>query len=318
MKQRTSPFVIFLLVCELLGACSPNALPPQAEALQGTVTVSGAFALYPLVTRWAEEFQRLHPGVRFDISSGGAGKGMRDVLEGQADIGMVSREITPEEMEQGAFPIAVAKDAVFPLINTGNPVVDELRARGLTREALAGIFLSGGTSTWGAAVGDPQNRDEIHVYTRTETCGAAETWSRYLGGSQNDLLGSGRFGDSGVLRALAGDPLGIGYSNQIYAFGPGDVPPAGTMILAIDANENGLADPEETLDTRQSATAAVASGAYPAPPARLLYLVTFGKPEGSTRAFLEWVLGDGQTHASELGYVPLPEMMLEETVEMLR
>ncbi len=46
---------------------------------------------------------RSNPGVTFDISAGGAGKGMTDVLSSAVDIGMVSREIRPEEQEQGAF-----------------------------------------------------------------------------------------------------------------------------------------------------------------------------------------------------------------------
>jgi len=32
-----------------------------------TITVSGAFALYPMVIRWGEEFTKLNPGVQFDI-----------------------------------------------------------------------------------------------------------------------------------------------------------------------------------------------------------------------------------------------------------
>ena len=63
----------------------------QGGELQGTITASGAFALYPLMVKWGEEYQKLHPDVQFDISAGGAGKGMTDALGGQVDIGMVSR-----------------------------------------------------------------------------------------------------------------------------------------------------------------------------------------------------------------------------------
>ena len=60
-------------------------------SLEGTVTLSGAFALYPLANKWAEEFQKIHPDVRFNISAGGAGKGVADALSQAVDIGMVSR-----------------------------------------------------------------------------------------------------------------------------------------------------------------------------------------------------------------------------------
>jgi phosphate transport system substrate-binding protein len=71
-----------------------------------------------------------------------------------------------------------------------------------------------------------------------------------------------------MVQAVQNDPLGIGYNNLIYAYGLGDVPPEGTFILPIDLNENGQADPDETLDTLEKANTAVVSGQYPAPPSR--------------------------------------------------
>ncbi|MCE8429450.1 MAG: hypothetical protein J5U19_13805, partial [Candidatus Methanoperedens sp.] len=53
-----------------------------SQELEGTISLSGAFALYPMAVRWGEEFQKLHPKVKVDISAGGAGKGMTDTLGG--------------------------------------------------------------------------------------------------------------------------------------------------------------------------------------------------------------------------------------------
>ena len=73
------------------------------QVLSGYITLSGAFALYPLAIQWADEFHRLHPEVDIDISAGGAGKGITDVLADQVDIAMVSRELKPQEKEKGAL-----------------------------------------------------------------------------------------------------------------------------------------------------------------------------------------------------------------------
>jgi ABC-type phosphate transport system substrate-binding protein len=35
--------------------------------LEGTVTISGTFSLYPMMIRWAEEYHSLHPEVTFDF-----------------------------------------------------------------------------------------------------------------------------------------------------------------------------------------------------------------------------------------------------------
>jgi len=89
-------------------------------ALEGTVRVSGAWALYPMMVKWADEFRNVYPKVRVDISAGGAGKGVTDALVGLVNVGMVSREITQEEVRQGAFYVPVVKDAVFPMMSDQN------------------------------------------------------------------------------------------------------------------------------------------------------------------------------------------------------
>ncbi|MCL5611430.1 MAG: hypothetical protein M1485_02585, partial [Chloroflexi bacterium] len=43
-------------------AIDAPALAP-ADTLEGNIAISGAFALYPMMTLWAEEFQKLHPKV---------------------------------------------------------------------------------------------------------------------------------------------------------------------------------------------------------------------------------------------------------------
>jgi len=68
----------------------------QKISVEGTIRVSGAWALYPMMVKWAEEFKKIHPQVRIDVSAGGAGKGITDALTGLVDIGMVSRELRPE------------------------------------------------------------------------------------------------------------------------------------------------------------------------------------------------------------------------------
>lgn len=311
---------ISVLLCLFLSACGSN-LSPSANTegeLQGNLSISGAFALYPMMTRWSEEFRILHPDVEFDISAGGAGKGMADALSGAVDIGMVSREVTMAEESKGAFAVPVTKDAVFVTINNQNPVLETLLAKGLTQEEFRKIFITGEVTGWGELVDKPENKDELHVYTRSDACGAAETWAKYLGSAQEDLLGIAVFGDPGLLDAVANDPLGIGYNNLNYAFTSEGNPVEGVMIMPIDQDENGVASEEEVLGTKTDAVEAVANGQYPSPPARLLYLVTNGKPDGLAQAFIQWVLQDGQQFVGEAGYVQLTAEQLDLALDKVR
>lgn len=315
MYKKSQPwFALLTLLSLILSACSATPAAANDGELSGTITISGAFALYPMMTRWAEEFQKLHPNVQFDISAGGAGKGMTDAVSGAVDIGMVSREVKPEEEAQGAYGIAVTKDAVFPVVNTQNPVAAEILAQGISQETFIKIYITGEIKTWGEAVGKPEITDEIHVYSRSDACGAAEMWAKFTGNKkQEDLLGIGVNGDPGVLEAVIKDPLGVGYNNLGYAFElVSGKPVAGALIVPIDLNNDGKANDDESIETMPEAIAAVASGKYPSPPARPLNVVTKNKPTGVVQAFIQWILTDGQAFVGEAGYVQLtPEQLAE-------
>src|SRR5664279_5100290 len=139
MKKITSCFFALLVI----GSLSVKKVSAQAkDDLKGNISISGAFALYPLTVKWAEEFKKLHPEVKFDISAGGAGKGMTDALAKMVNIGLVSREINPEEIKKGAFAIAVTKDAVVPTVSAANPNIKDILAKGLTRDAAINVFIT--------------------------------------------------------------------------------------------------------------------------------------------------------------------------------
>ena len=315
---RTLWVLLLILALSSAGCSQSGASTQNHEILKGTITVSGAWALYPLMVRWGEEFQRSHPNVRLDISAGGAGKGMADTLAGGVDVGMVSREVYPEEVKKGAFWVSVTKDPVFCTVNEQNPVWEDLRQQGISRETLIGIFVTGEITTWGQVVGRPGVSDPIHTFTRSDACGAAATWAAYLDKKQEDLLGVGVYGDPGVLEAVIKDPRGIGFNNLNYVFDfETGQPLTGARAVPIDIDDNGRADPQEVYDTKEQALNAVATGHYPSPPARDLNLVTKGKPNGLPMTFMRWVLTDGQSYVSEVGYIPLTQEQLNAELKKL-
>lgn len=82
-KPRPLWLVTVISLSVLLAGCSPQTETVSGSTgLEGTITISGAFALYPMMIRRGDEFRALHSGVTFDISTGGAGKGMADALSG--------------------------------------------------------------------------------------------------------------------------------------------------------------------------------------------------------------------------------------------
>jgi phosphate transport system substrate-binding protein len=289
----------------------------SSDKLKGKITISGAFALYPMTVKWAEEFKKIHPKVTINISAGGAGKGMADALSKMVDLGMYSKEVSPEEKAKGAWYLAVAKDAVFPTVNTRNPVYKELKANGLTKQKFYDIFVTKKLQTWGEATGTA-SKEELQPFTRSDACGAAEMWARYLlGKKQEDLQGLGVNGDPGVADAIRRNIGGIGFNNLNFVYDMNTRKPYdGIDVIPIDLNSNGKIDPEENFyGTLDEAMKAIREGAYPSPPARDLYLVAAGKPTNKVvLEFLNWVLTDGQQFLTEAGYVSVSPERLKESL----
>jgi phosphate transport system substrate-binding protein len=296
-----------------------STTPAGTEALSGNLTVSGAFALYPMMTVWADEFTKLHPDVQFDVQGGGAGKGMTDTLAGAVDIGMISRKIKPEEEAQGAYWVAVAKDAVFPIVSIQNPVFAELAAKGIKQETFKKIFITGEVKTWGEVVGNPAVKDEIHVYTRSDSAGAADQWSLFAGGKvQADIQGIGVNGEPALVDTVGKDPLGIGFSNLNSAFdSTSGKLVQGIAVPPIDINADGQANANEYYQSKDDAVKVISDGTYPTPPSRFENLATKGKPTGLVLAFINWILTDGQQYLDEAGYVQLtPEQQAESLAKL--
>jgi phosphate transport system substrate-binding protein len=308
--------IVIILITVLIGAFLSGCVDkPKTE----TIRVSGAFALYPMMLKWGEEYTKLHPEVNFDIQAGGAGKGMTDVLGGLVDIGMVSRKITAAEEEKGANWIAITKDAVVPTVNKNNPAIAQLKANGLKREVFEKIFINETINTWGQATGTGLT-DKINIYGRSDSAGAAESWALYLGKyKQENLKGVAVNGDSGLAEAIKQDTLGIGFNNIGFAYDANTKKPVdGLEIIPLDINGNGKIDETESFyGTMDEIVAAIGTNKYPSPPARDLNLVTKGKPTGIVNDFIKWTLTDGQKYIPEQGYVVLPKSTIDDGLKKI-
>ncbi|MDI6783248.1 MAG: substrate-binding domain-containing protein [bacterium] len=306
-----------LLVLSILVSSSAILIAQEQEKkLAGSVTLSGAWAIYPTAVAWAEAFQKKYPKVRIDVSAGGAGKGAADAIAGLVDIGMVSRDPDPAEIKKGIVPIYILHDAVYPVISDKNPVVQDLLKKGVKRQIWIDIYITGLITTWDQVVGRKVNKP-IHVYTRSDSCGAAASWAAYLGKKQEDLRGVGVYGDPGLLEAAKRDPIGVGYANFSYVFIREGTVVKGAKLVPIDSNENGIADPDEVYNDRETAIKAITDGRYPA--TRKNYFFVKGKPKGLVKEFIQFALSEeGTKVVDEVGTsLPLSKTDREQVLKSL-
>ncbi|MBK8806224.1 MAG: substrate-binding domain-containing protein [Bacteroidales bacterium] len=325
IKSIFKPISVFALLLVLLASCKntnskndeSNTTNTDSSELSGSISISGAFALYPLTIKWVEEFKLIHPKVNVDVNAGGAGKGIVDVLSGMVEIAMVSRELNEIEIKKGAINIAVTKDAVVPTVNNKNPYYETIMKKGFTLEQFKSIFTSN-NETWGSLL-QIKNTEKPTVYTRSDACGAAETWANFMSLKQENIQGIGIFGDPSILDAVKKDINGIGYNNMAYLYDSktGNCN-EGVSALPIDLNGNRIIDSTEAFYSNiNQLIKAIQNDQYPSPPARNLYLVTKGKQDKITKAFLEFVLNKGQDFVLMSGYIKLNDSIVESNKKIL-
>ena len=322
MKKRILIISVAILALLLNFEGKPrNPDPSPKDVKTISIAFSGAYSLYTLTQLWASEYNKTHPDVRFDIQSGGAGKGLTDCISGGVDVGMFSRELNQNEKAQ-VWSLWLCKDAILPTVNSHNPYINDLRIRGLKKAEALAIYSDHTITTWEQLLGtNSKTPHNINVYTRADAAGAADTWASFFGKKQENIKGIGVNGDPGLADAVKKDVNGIGFNSYPFIY---DIRSGKKFlnieVIPIDVNENGKIDPEENFyDNINIFEKGVNDGKYPSPPSRnLYYLLKAGKsPQVEVLNFFQWVLTDGQKFLAQAGYVPLPKSDLQSSLKKL-
>ena len=287
--------MLFLFFCcSLILSCSSTEKKEKS-----IVTLSGAFAIYPTAIAWGEEFQKLYPDVTIEVSAGGAGKGAADCISGLVDIGMVSRDPDPSELEKGITAIPICHDGVFLIINEKNPYIDVILERGVTREILNALYIEKKKMTFEEILQlKSQTKTLVNIYTRADSCGAAATFAKFLGKfKQENLDGIGVNSDPQMINAALNDINGISYANFSYVFGRDGKVFQGIKVIPIDVDANGKIEENERISSREEAIKAINSGTYPI--TRKNFFFVKGEPKGMVKEFIRFCLSEKGTKILE-------------------
>jgi phosphate transport system substrate-binding protein len=271
--------------CACQHSSSPNGTS-AAEAIEN----KGSDTLVNLALKWAEVYMQEHPDVRLSVTGGGSGTGIAAMINGTVDIANASRAMKQEEIEaaeaNGITPVefTVARDAIAVVVHPSNP------ADGLTLQQISDIY-TGKIDNWRQVGGEDrpivllsrESNSGTHVYFLENVIRLGED-SALLFSPDTLLMPS----SEGISAEVRQNPNAIGYD------GLGYVTPDQKM-LAVARDEDGpYVLP--SIDT-------VNAGTYPI--SRPLYMYTAGEPTGRVKAYMDWVLDEGQALVAELGFVPL-------------
>jgi phosphate transport system substrate-binding protein len=307
--------VLLLLCLAMVTGCRPrksekapeNMLETVKSSLSGNFTISGAYALYPLVQKWADDFSQNHPGVKITVIETGTGQGISDLINGKVSLAMISRPLNDDEKESGIWVIPVAKDGVAPIVNQNNPYLTKLMEQGLSPDEMQRIFLADKSMMWGEVLDTPSN-ENINVYARADESGAADIFAGFFYKKASDLKGKKVTGDFEMIKSIQDDRLAIGFCNFSYAY---DLITGAKkekiQVIPFDLDfDNKINRKEDPFINLETAHRSIWLGVYPESLCRELTIGSLGKPtDPAIVEFLRYILTEGQSRVKETGMCEL-------------
>jgi phosphate transport system substrate-binding protein len=315
-------------------------------AQSGSVQINAGGATFPtpMYTKWFNEYNKMHPNIQINYQSLGSGFGKAQLTARAIDFGASDVPMTDEELSKAGFKILhfpTIMGADVPCYNIPG-VTGALK---FTQKAIAGIFL-GTITKWNdpeiakanPGVNLPTKENDIIVVHRSEASGTTFIWTDFLakispewkakvgaGAQPNWPVGLGGRGNEGVTGMIKQTPNSIGYVELIYAVQNnipyGDVQNKdGAFVRASlqsvsEAAAGAAANMPE--DFRVSITNAPGKGSYPISSFTWLLIpaqIQDANKREAIKAFLKWMLTDGQKDAEALTYAKLPvQVVAKET-----
>jgi len=220
------------------------------------LVVTGSSTMAPVIADIAERYEQ-KTGIQVDVQGGGTGRGINDVREGLADVGMASRALYDDETDLVAREVAA--DGIALIVNAANPIgalsADQVRA-----------IYRGETTRW-KAVGGPDA--PITVVNKAEGRSTLDLFLHHFDLDNRNVAADVVIGENQQgIKTVAGNEHALGY----VSIGAAEYETeADTAIRVLPLG--GVA----------ATTANVANKRYPL--RRELNLVTVGKPSAAARKF---------------------------------
>ena len=175
----------------------------EAAKLTGTVSTDGSTSMEKVIGALGEMFMELNDGTTFTYNPTGSGSGIKAVQEGRCDIGLSSRALKTEEVEQGLVATTLAYDGIAVIVNPENTVED------LTVEQIAAIY-KGEITNWSDVGGIDA---EIVLVGREAGSGTRSGFEEIVGVEDLCLYRQELTSTGDVITAVSQNPGAIGYAS---------------------------------------------------------------------------------------------------------
>jgi len=285
-------FSICLAIVSATILLSSFTHPGNPKKEKKTVNISGTRFFFPLIEKWAEEFEKENPDIDIVVQFGIPNK----------DIEATGTPVSKENPEKGKYTV-VSRFSLVPIINEKNPAWSELQKRGLSKSDFEKIYFKSDQQQ-SSFVSNNGLNVPIRVYTRG-ACASA-TFAKRFGKEIEDLsnLDKNIADDKVLLQNVLNDSLGVAYNNLGFVY---DLKTrkqkSGIKVVPIDINANGQIDKDENFyDNLDQLIQKLELTNIDLPPVgKMVFIYKEDKPE--VKAFVNWILAKGQQYNHSVGFL---------------
>ena len=334
-------FVSAAIIALSLGVAGMN--PASAEEIK--LTGSGASFPFPIYGAWFKDFSKQTKGVTVDYQAKGSGAGIQDFTNNTVDFAASDAAMDDEEIAKVKQGVVLLPMTAGEIVLSYN--LPGVKALQLPRDVYVDIFM-GKITKWNdpkivaANPGVKLPAENITVVARSDSSGTTYVFTGHLSAVSEEFkntVGHGKTAqwpksfvkapkNDGVTATIKQTPGAIGYIEYGYAIAtkqpmailqnkagkfvaPGDE--SGKAALASAEFPTDMLPGSDTPDLRVWVSDPAGEQAYPI--ATFTWMLFYkDQDDGKAKALrdlVEYGLTKGQAMAPKMGYIPLPENVVE-------
>lgn len=293
------------MLCFYLMVTPSYATPEKIKTpASETIHILCSPDLYPVVQQWGAEFSQLNPDFKCNIQMLNVSETEATGLN-EANLSFISQQYYESSPGDASWKVIIGRDVMIPVINSGNPLMSQLKENGIKISDLAEMLQNPDALNWSAHT--QGETVSLHYYLNDDES-TISAINRLINGQMNNQQARMVSSNSEMVAAIQNDVFGLGFCRINDIVNTTDQSWLENIsILPIDKNNNGKLDYFENFYLNPNEFArAVWIGKYPKTLVNNFYVVAEKSPgNDSETAFLKWVVDDGQRLLAANGFTEL-------------
>jgi phosphate transport system substrate-binding protein len=297
MKNTTKASIVATGLLVILGSCGSDAVS-AGSTLVGHVPIDGSSTVYPITEAVAEEFRKVHPKVRVEVSFSGTGGGFKKFCAAQTVINNASRVIKGKELQLAKenniefVELPVAYDGLTVVINKENAFVDHLTVAELHK-----IWKPSSTVTNWNMVRDGFPDVPLKLFAPGTDSGTFDYFTKAINGKEQSCRSEGitfSEDDNVLVGGVAGEKGGLAFFGFAY-FAENQ-----SRLRAVPIKVGDAAPVVPSLTT-------INDGTYtPLSRPIFIYVSKAAASKPGVKQFVDFYLESAPYLVEQVGYVKLP------------